>query len=126
MSQANPSSSTQNLESALSALSSWFTDNMLSLNPEKSGAILLGSYSRNRTLTSVRNVDVSGSSVSLSDSLKLLGITFDSNLTFRKHVNLVSQSCFYHIKALRHIRHSLDSRHLACQSRSPCLNHLSP
>jgi len=39
VSQADPSSSTQNLESALSALSSWFTYNMLSLNPAKSDAI---------------------------------------------------------------------------------------
>jgi len=41
---------------------------MLSLNPDKSDAILLGTYSRNRT----RNVDASGSIVALSDSVKLL------------------------------------------------------
>jgi len=40
---------------------------------------------------------------------KLLGVSFDRNLTFWQHVNLVFQSCFYHIKALRHIRHSLDT-----------------
>jgi len=80
------------------------------LSHEKSDAIVLGTHSRNRTISSVRNVDVFGSSVSLSDSVKLSGVTFDSNLTFRQHVNLVSQSCFHHIKALRHMRHSLDSQ----------------
>jgi len=88
MSQADSSSSTQSLESALSALLSWFTYSMLSLNPDKSEAILLGTHSRNRTLSSVNNVNVSGSSVALSDSVKLLIVTFVSSLTFWKHVNL--------------------------------------
>jgi len=83
---------------------------MLSLNRDKSDAILLGTNSPDRTLTSVRNVDVFGSSLTLSDSVKLLGVTCDSNLTFPQHINLVSQSCFYHIKPLCHIRHSLDTQ----------------
>jgi hypothetical protein len=97
------------LESALSILSSWFSHNWLALNPDKSDAILLGTRQRNSTLAGVRSVNVAGSTVPLSDHIKLLGVTLDNSLSFRKHTSLASQSCYYHIKALRHIRHTLDT-----------------
>jgi len=109
VSKSSASADLRILESALCTLSSWFAHNWLALNPEKSDAILLGTHQRNSTLASVTGVNVSGSTVPLSDHIKLLGVTLDKSLTLRKHVNLVSQSCYYHIKALRHIRHSLDS-----------------
>ena len=45
----------------------------------------------------------------LSDSVKLLGVTLGKSLTFHKHANFVSQSCYYHMNARRHIRHCLDN-----------------
>ena len=98
------------MESALCTLSSWFSHNWLALNPEKSDTILLGTHQRNCTLADVSSVNVAGSTVLLADHIKLLGVTFDKSLTFHKHTNLVSRSCYYHIKALRHIRHTLDTR----------------
>ena len=108
LSKSNTSQQMHTLESALSVLSWWFSHNWLALNPEKSETILLGTQQRNRTLA-VSSVDVAGSVVPLSDNVKLLGVTLDNSLTFRKHINLVSQSCYYHIKALRYIRHSIDT-----------------
>jgi exonuclease III len=96
------------LESALSTLAFWFSKNWLALNPEKSDAILLGTYQRNSTLP-VTSVNVAGSTVQLADNIKLLGVTLDKSLALRKHVSLVSQSCYYHIKALRYIRHTIDT-----------------
>jgi hypothetical protein len=97
------------LESALSCLSFWFSQNYLALNPEKSDAILIGTEKRNRTLSGINTINVAGSTVPLAQSIKLLGVTLDKSLTFHKHVNLISQSCFYHIKALRHLRHTIDT-----------------
>ena len=54
-------------------------------------------------------MNVAGSIVLFSAHIKLLGVTLDKYLSFRKHTNLVSQSCHYHIKALRYIRHTLDT-----------------
>src|SRR5260221_26907 len=98
------------LESALFALFSWFSHNGLALNPEKSDAILLGTHGRHRSLSEISTVNIAGSVVPLSDHVQLLGVTLDSTLTFQKHVSLVSQSCFYHIKSFRHIRHLLDNK----------------
>jgi len=41
--------------------------------------------------------------------ISILGAKLDSNLTFDNHTNSVSQSCFYHIRALRQIRGALDN-----------------
>jgi len=109
ISKSSASSDIQILESALSTVSSWFAHNWLSLNPDKSDAILFGTHQRNSTLAGVSSVNVAGSTIPLADHIKLLGVTFDKSLTFHNHVNLVSQSCYYHIKALRHLRNTLDT-----------------
>ncbi len=109
ISSSTSTSDIAHLEIALSSLSYWFSLNWLALNPEKSDAILLGTRQRNCSLAAVNSVNVAGSTVSLTDHIKLLGVTLDNTLTFRNHITLVSQSCHYHIKALRHIRHTLDT-----------------
>ena len=45
---------------------------------------------------------------SLNPPSKLLGVHLDNNLNFSKHVNSVSESCHFHLRALRHIRSTLD------------------
>ena len=47
-----------------------------------------------------------GASLALSPSIKSIAVIFDSHLTF-DHVAAVSKSCYFHIRALRHIRASL-------------------
>jgi len=42
--------------------------------------------------------------VTLSDSIKLLGVTLDSTLSFDRHVSDIVRSCYFHIRALKHIR----------------------
>jgi Reverse transcriptase (RNA-dependent DNA polymerase) len=109
ISQSSALANLHTLQSALAVLSQGFSLNSLSQNPDKSDAILLSTHRRNSTLSNISHINVAGSTVPLSDSIKLLGVTLDKSLTFNKHVNLVSQSCYYHMKTLRHIRHCLDN-----------------
>jgi len=48
-----------------------------------------------------------GSIVTLSDRIKLLGVTLDTDLTFDDHVNTLTKSAYFHIRALRHFRSCL-------------------
>ena len=45
---------------------------------------------------------------SFSDTVKILGVTLDSNLTLGPHIKAISKSCFYHIRSFRQIRPSMD------------------
>jgi Reverse transcriptase (RNA-dependent DNA polymerase) len=110
ISQTSASTDLHTLESALEVLSQWFSVNCLALNPDKSDAILLGTRQRNSSLSNISRINVAGSMVPLSETVKLLGVTLDKTPTFHKHINQVSQPCYYHMKALRHIRHCLDDQ----------------
>ena len=71
--------------------------------PRKTDAILLGTSMRSKTISNLNTINVAGTPVALSDSIKILGVVLDKNLTFDSHISHVSKSFFYHIRALRHI-----------------------
>ena len=56
----------------------------------------------------IATIGVAGSSVPVTGSVKSLGVTLDSKLTFDQHVRNVCQSSAYHIRALRHICKFID------------------
>ena len=95
------------LSSCLCSLHSWFSLNGLALNPDKSDAILFGTSQRSHSYTSLISFDVAGSTVPLSDHVKILGVTLDSHLKMDHHVSNVCKSAYYHIRALRHIRSAI-------------------
>ena len=78
------------------------------LNPSNYEVIPMGTRQRAASLPSLSNIDVAGSTVSFSSQVKLLGVTLDSSLSLRKYVAYISKSCFFHLRALRHIRHTLN------------------
>jgi len=53
------------------------------------------------------SLSVAGVDLPVADSMKVLGVTLDSRLTFDNHVSAVARSCNYHARAIRHIRHLL-------------------
>jgi len=54
------------------------------------------------------SIDISGTMIPCSDSLKLLGMTIDNCVGFVKHVSQICSSSFFHIRALRHIRKQIN------------------
>ena len=97
-------SNTSRLEGCLSDLHAWFSHTWLALNPSKSEALLLGTSKRLKTISTLSSVNISGTTVPLTTQIKLLGVTLDQSLSFDTHITALSKSCFYHIRALRHIR----------------------
>ena len=61
------------LEECLSSMYAWFCFNGLAINPNKSEAILFGSCQRLRSFPSLSSVDLAGTAVPLSDTVKTLG-----------------------------------------------------
>ena len=71
----------KSLEKDASRLSSWFANNCKKMNGDKSHLLLLGS----RSVEAI--VNISGSLIKESDEEKLLGVTINKKLTFKRHVN---------------------------------------
>ena len=102
------SQSIVSLELCSGAVYNWFSSNGLSLNSDKSEAMVMGTSARLMSDVPIETIAVTGSSVPVTCSVKSSGATLDSNLTFDQHVRNVCQSSPYHIRALRHIRKSID------------------
>jgi len=82
----------------------WFLENRLLLNPSKTEAVLFGTRVQREKIQTANGIDIAGTVVPFSDTVKLLGVTLDSSLTMDRHVTEVLRSCSYHTRALRHIR----------------------
>jgi hypothetical protein len=74
----------QCLEAALLHLTFWCYYNCQALNPEKSEAILLGTHARNKSLSNINQVDIAGSSIPLSDKIKLFSANYQLNSQFQQ------------------------------------------
>ena len=100
----NNTSKLHDREDCLLSLFSWFFHNGMSLNPEKKRCRSLWPYQSAKSLSNTSNINVAGTSVALSDKVKLLGVTLDRHLTFNSHIVQVCCSTHFHTIALRHIR----------------------
>ena len=67
-----------------------------------------------------RSISVIHSSTSVRD----LGVLFDSELTMERHISKLCQSCFFQLRRLRSIRHSL-SRHALLPYACACFHLLA-
>ena len=101
--------SISNLQNCANDVYNWFAQNGLSLNPDKSEAILLGTGARLRHEQPISSISIAGSDVDIRDSVKSLGVTIDSGLTFNEHVSYICKTSAYHIRSLRHIRKFIDN-----------------
>ena len=99
----------RDLEDSLLSLFSWFSHNGLFLNPEKTDAVLFGTYQSSKSLSNTSNINVAGTSVALSDKVKVLGVTLDRHLTFDRNIVQVCRSSHFHTRALRHTRNVISN-----------------
>ena len=53
-------------------------------------------------------IEVLGVKTNHAKSARNLGVIFDKNFTFRSHISVICNSCFYHMRDLRLIRRHLD------------------
>ena len=99
-----------NIESCTQRVHNWLLNNGLHLNPSKSEAIAFYNP-RSKPLAalaeSIGTVSVAGSPIKLQTSIKNLGVYLDSKMSFDKQVSETCKACYFHIRALRHIRASL-------------------
>ena len=67
-------------------------------------SIIFGTGVMLRQRDSIDAISMYDVNISVSQSVKSLGVTLDSLLSFNQHVNNLCKSSYFHIRALRHIR----------------------
>ena len=76
----------------------------LKLNPEKTEFIIIGDRQARESLINKFPTQLLGNSISPTDTVKNLGVIFDSGNTFSNHITNMCRACYYHLKDLRRIR----------------------
>ena len=83
--------------------------NKLKLNDEKTEAIIFAS---SHNLTKIKElqpvIKIGESKIHPCDSVRILGVILDSNITMQNHIKSITRTMYFHMRAIRHIRHYLD------------------
>ena len=77
----------------------WFQVNSLKTNPDKFQFMILGDKKNNTFVLNIHDKEIKNSS-----EVELLGITIDSQLKFKKHIDSLCRKASYELHALRRIR----------------------
>jgi hypothetical protein len=82
------------------------SSNCLKLNADKTQFIWLETDQQLAKIGGIQ-LTVGGVDVAPLDSVRDLGVTLDSQLTMKQHVDIVTRTCFYHLRQLRSVRKSM-------------------
>ena len=96
------------LQSCLASVQTWMSTNKLKLNPDKTEFLLIGNERQQVKYLSMFPIELLGVKTNPAKSARNLGVLFDKNFTFRSHISVVCNSCFYHMWDLWRLRHHLD------------------
>lgn len=105
------------LENCTAGVHAWLQSNGLQLNPKKSEVIQFTATRGRDRVEDVAAVHVSNAVIPPVSTVRSLGVTLDKKLSFDQHVTNTCKSCYYYIRALRHVRESLPdevARTVAC------------
>lgn len=104
------------ISSCVSSVHDWMCSNRLKLNPSKTEVILLGSKLKYSDFYS-GSIEICGSVINFSNTVRSLGVILDNDLSLTAHVNSIVRSSYATLRQLWHIRPSITfdvARNLAC------------
>ena len=79
----------------------------LKLNPDKTEFILFDSKKQRERLNACFPIDILGNPLHPTETVRNLGVWFDSDFSFSKHVQNICKGCFSQLRDFRNIRQFL-------------------
>ena len=109
------------LTSALEQISKWLNCSCLQLNLKKT----VGMFFTKRQCNIASNITISGHNIDIVSEVKYLGITIDSNLTFKKHIKKVSQRIRFSLANFKYIRNTLTLKAAKLYMNAMIMSHIT-
>lgn len=94
---------TEKLELCIAEIKEWMVANKLQLNEDKTELILLGKKSKLSQLKDF-TLNIGGQVIKPTDSVKNLGIIFDSEMNMKKQVSATCKNAYFQIRKISKIR----------------------
>ena len=91
------------LNRCLQDVKEWLSASKLKLNPDKTEFICFVSKKQREKLNVCFPIDILGNPLHATQSVRNLGVWFDSDFAFSKHVQNVCKSCFIQLRDFRNI-----------------------
>jgi len=92
------------LSDCLQDIFHWMNESKLKLNADKTEFLIIGTPKQRRKLDGFFPTRILSQSITPAASARNLGVTFDENFNFNRHISKTCRCCFYHIRDLRRIR----------------------
>lgn len=90
-------------------INEWMTSNRLRLNPDKTEFIWFASNYNLKHASLPMQLKLVSDDIMIEDSIRDLGVYFDSMLTLNSNVSKVLRICFYELRQLRYLSRSLSN-----------------
>ena len=107
LSQKNSSAAFEKLNICLDDIKEWMSASKLKLNPDKTQFIVFASKRQRGKLKAYFLYTILGSSLCPAESVKNLGVWFDSDFFLSKYVQNVFKTCVVQLHDFRHVRRFL-------------------
>ena len=103
----NASAAFNKLNRCLQDVKEWMSAGKLKLNPDKTEFILFGSKKQRESLNACFPIDILGNPLHPTESVRNLGVWFDSDFSFSKNVQNVCKGCFSQLRDFINFRQFL-------------------
>ena len=103
LSHRNALAAFDKLNRCLQDVKEWMSDSKLKLNSDTTEFILFGSKKQIERLNACFPIDILGNPLHPTESVRNLGVWFDSDFSFPKHIQNVCKGCFSQLRHFRNI-----------------------
>ena len=85
-------------------LENYFNYNYLKFNLHKTECIIF--HSKSHTPPPITHIKIANKDIPIKTTITTLGVIFESDLTFDKHISSITKQCNYKIKQIKHLLNS--------------------